>query len=318
MHGSIPILNREIPNAKNMKDSTMVGVGITPEGIHQNYVVYEFALEKAWKYKEINKNRWVKYYSQVRYGLKSTNLSNAWMFMLRSVYSYHGLENMRGKYTYCRRPSLRITPWRWYDGKLIRKALNRFTSEMNNTSLKNNLLFTHDLVDLFRQTFQNLADDLYVEIIKLYRGKDLNGFMEKSNLFLSLLIDLDELLGSHRDFLFGIKLKAAIETATTEAEKLQYEFNLRNQITLWGPKGQILDYATKQWNGIVQDYYHPRWQLFFGMLERCLMNKSKFNSTAFQNLVFSEVELKFNYDVKVYPTKPLGNFTIEIISNATY
>jgi alpha-N-acetylglucosaminidase len=91
------------------------------------------------------------------------------------------------------------------------------------------------------------------------------------------------------------------------------EFNLRNQITLWGPKGQILDYATKHWNGIVQDYYHPRWQLFFGMLERCLMNKSKFNSTAFPNLIFSEVELKFNYDVKVYPTKPLGNFTIEII-----
>jgi alpha-N-acetylglucosaminidase len=128
----------------------------------------------------------------------------------------------------------------------IRKALNRFTSEMNNTSLKNNLLFTHDLVDLFRQTFQNLADDLYVDIVKLYREKDLNSFMEKSNLFLSILIDLDELLGSHRDFLFGIKLKAAIETATTEAEKLQYEFNMRNQITLWGPKGQILDYATKQ------------------------------------------------------------------------
>jgi hypothetical protein len=60
----------------------------------------------------------------------------------------------------------------------IRKALNRFTSEMNNTSLKTNLSFTHDLVDLFRQTFQNLEDDSYVEIVKLYPEKDLNAFME--------------------------------------------------------------------------------------------------------------------------------------------
>ena len=29
----------------------------------------------------------------------------------------------------------------------------------------------------------------------------------------------------------------------TEEEKLNYEFNARNQITLWGPDGQILDYA---------------------------------------------------------------------------
>lgn len=28
-----------------------------------------------------------------------------------------------------------------------------------------------------------------------------------------------------------------------------YEYNARNQITLWGPKGEITDYANKQWAG---------------------------------------------------------------------
>lgn len=28
-----------------------------------------------------------------------------------------------------------------------------------------------------------------------------------------------------------------------------YEYNARNQITLWGPDGQIKDYANKQWAG---------------------------------------------------------------------
>jgi hypothetical protein len=33
------------------------------------------------------------------------------------------------------------------------------------------------------------------------------------------------------------------------------------QITLWGPDGNILDYASKQWAGLVGDYYASRWQV---------------------------------------------------------
>jgi hypothetical protein len=32
-------------------------------------------------------------------------------------------------------------------------------------------------------------------------------------------------------------------------EKQLYEYNARNQITLWGPHGEIVDYANKQWAG---------------------------------------------------------------------
>jgi hypothetical protein len=34
-------------------------------------------------------------------------------------------------------------------------------------------------------------------------------------------------------------------------EKQWYEYNARNQITLWGPRGEIVDYANKQWAGMV-------------------------------------------------------------------
>lgn len=33
-------------------------------------------------------------------------------------------------------------------------------------------------------------------------------------------------------------------------EKKLYEYNARNQITLWGPRGEIVDYANKQWAGM--------------------------------------------------------------------
>ena len=105
--------------------------------------------------------------------------------------------------------------------------------------------------------------------------------------------------------------------ATTDAESRLYEFNARNQITLWGPDGgfifldivsfcnysllgQILDYAGKQWSGMVSDYYIPRceissiidiihstlcslrWKMFFKTLEECLLTGKKFNSDDFK------------------------------------
>ena len=33
----------------------------------------------------------------------------------------------------------------------------------------------------------------------------------------------------------------------------------RSQITMWGPTGQINDYATKAWGGLTRAYFKPRW-----------------------------------------------------------
>lgn len=308
MHGSIRLVNAEIPRAAMMENSTMVGVGITPEGIHQNYVVYEFALEKAWQHQQMNHKKWIKYYSNVRYGFESKEIERAWLMLLKSVYAFEGAQNMRGKYTYCRRPTLKWQPWKWYNGKLVRKALGKFmTIASDNESDKVNDLFRRDLVDLTRQFLQNQADTLYVSIVDAFKNtKNLKQFVLLSEHFLDLLMDLDKLLGTHNDFLLGNFLESAKAVASNDIEKKQFEFNARNQITLWGPTGQIVDYATKQWNGIVRDYYHPRWALFFRQLKNSLETNSTFNQSKFQNDVLQQVELPFTIDNKVYPTKPEG------------
>lgn len=41
-----------------------------------------------------------------------------------------------------------------------------------------------------------------------------------------------------------------------------YEYNARNESTLWGPRGQINDYASKHWDGLVRSYYLPGWEMF--------------------------------------------------------
>lgn len=56
----------------------MIGVGITPEGINQNYVLYEFALERGWVYESVNIQEWFDQYTLGRYGVKNWNISSAW------------------------------------------------------------------------------------------------------------------------------------------------------------------------------------------------------------------------------------------------
>ena len=42
--------------------------------------------------------------------------------------------------------------------------------------------------------------------------------------------------------------------------------NAKNQVTLWGPEGEIQDYASKFWNGLVGTYHRQRWETFIQRL----------------------------------------------------
>lgn len=41
-----------------MNGSTMVGTGLTPEGINQNYVIYELMNEMAYRHEPVNLDNW--------------------------------------------------------------------------------------------------------------------------------------------------------------------------------------------------------------------------------------------------------------------
>ena len=85
-----------------------------------------------------------------------------------------------------------------------------------------------------------------------------------------------------------------------------YEYHARNQLTLWGPAGNIIDYANKQWSGLVRDYYRPRWELFAKQLLETLDSGRVWNQTRFVEDVYTYVELPFNYASTIYATQPIG------------
>lgn len=190
---------------------------------------------------------------------------------------------------------------------MIDDALYDFLQVPENLTVNNNL-FQHDVVDVTRQMIQNKIDIVYPQVMDAFRNRNLNRLQTLSKTFQKLLLDLEQILRTNDKFLLGKWLESAKAMASTKLEAKNYEFNARNQITIWGPQGQIVDYATKQWAGLVKDYCLPRWQMFLDELGRTLRDgNSKFDNNACKQKIFKQIEEPFGVSNKLYATEQTGD-----------
>jgi len=195
----------------------------------------------------------------------------------------------------------------WYDPTDVNMAWYEFIQASSNPILGTSLNFQHDLIDVTRQALQEEFNALYIKLVKSYRCRNSTVFRETAANMIDVLEDMDSILKTGSKYLLGKWISDARSWGLTEMEKTQYEWNARNQITLWGPKGEILDYATKQWNGMVGDYYKPRWKTFIDELQSSLDSGKRFNQTVYNNNVFTSVEEPFTFSTKKYPDIPSGD-----------
>lgn len=159
-----------------------------------------------------------------------------------------------------------------------------------------NSLFKHDLVDLTRQYLQVLADRYYLKIKKFYSRQNLNQFNQLAEEFIELILDIDRILKTNEKFLLGKWLQSANDFAIEVGDeniKDLYESNARYQITLWGPNGEIVDYANKQWSGIVSNFLVPRWKIFFDALCDSINSHKKINYNTLKKLIMIDAEYPF-------------------------
>ncbi|XP_047998662.1 alpha-N-acetylglucosaminidase [Leguminivora glycinivorella] len=290
MFGNMKTINADVYTARSKTNSTMIGVGLTPEGINQNYVVYELMLESAWRREPVDLNTWIAAYAERRYGCNET--ASAWHYLLKSVYSFDGLNKIRGKYVVTRRPSFRIKPWAWYKSHDLFQAFKKFVEVCNSACYSPG--YYHDLVDITRQALQYRAEQLYVNL-QSDRFSNTWVFNGSISLFLDAMQDMERILSGNSDFTLNNWLSKARGFAEGPEQTLQYDLNARNQITLWGPNGEITDYACKQWAEMFHYYYIPRWRAF---LDAALMSKVRgefFDEASTQRLVRATVEERFLY-----------------------
>ncbi len=261
-----------------LHSSLRKGIGFTMEGSENNPVMFELMSELPWRPEKFKKEDWVRQYVKARYGVEDPLIERAWLLLARTIYNCPAGNNQQGPHEsiFCGRPTLnnfQASSWskmkNYYDPYSTIEAAMMMNSVAEKYRGNNN--FEYDLVDITRQALADQARLQYQRTIADYKAFAIKEFESDYRRFLLMLLMQDKLLGTRSEFRLGHWTQAAIDCGSTPEEKKLYEWNARVQITTWGNRycadtGGLRDYAHKEWQGLLKDFYYPRWETYFNAL----------------------------------------------------
>lgn len=281
LHGRMNQLLRNFYSTKQSSPNTqhLKGIGFTMEGSENNPVMFELMSELPWR-TECKKEDWIRGYVKARYGKTSPEIERAWQLLSETIYNCPAGNNQQGPHEsiFCGRPSLnnfQVKSWskmrNYYDPQATLEAAQLMTGIADQYKGNNN--FEYDLVDICRQALADQGRLQYLKTIADYNGFSRKAFAKDAHRFLEMILLQDKLLGTRTEFRLGHWTEAARKLGTTQQEKDLYEWNARVQITTWGnricaDKGGLHDYAHKEWQGILKDFYYKRWKIFMDALAK--------------------------------------------------
>ncbi|MCP4342013.1 MAG: alpha-N-acetylglucosaminidase, partial [Desulfobulbaceae bacterium] len=272
MHGNLHLLARDIYFQATKESPNCVGTGNWSEGINDNPVYYHLSLEMNWANGPIDIKKWVKSYSECRYGASRPEFSKAWELLLKKVYT-------RGEFGFssmiAARPSLNppksgpnisLRRSYYYDSRDLVKAWSQLLSVAD--GCKDSAGYRFDLADWGRQSLSNLAAHKQRAITRAFLAKDRKALARAWEEFSELYDDLDELVSSCPEMLMGKWQADAASWATNDKEKDYYLSVGATFPTIWGRSQckpddldycRIYDYAWREWGGLVKTFYKKRW-----------------------------------------------------------
>lgn len=268
MYGQVENVTINPIDALENATSTMVGMGLTMEGQEGNEVMYDILLDQAWSKDPLDAQQYFEDWVSSRYHGASvpSGLYSAWNILSKTVYNNTnltiadavtksvfvlspnttGIENVTGHHgtelTY--NPQVLVQVWQ-----------NFYNACLEEPSLWDDVAYTFDLTDMTRQVMSNAFIDIYNEFTSA-ANRSLDSYstskaMQAGKHTTSLLLDLDDVLSasgfSHYslpDWIASARAWASSnETVPAASNNMSsiatrasyYEYNARNQITLWGP-----------------------------------------------------------------------------------
>ncbi|MCE9106023.1 alpha-N-acetylglucosaminidase [Bacteroides pyogenes] len=316
LYGKMKHVINEFYRAKGSGfNSTLKGVGLTMEGSENNPVMYELLCELPWRGKLFSKDEWLKEYIKARYGKTTPQVDEAWLELSNTIYNSPASSTQQGAHesVFCARPSLevyQVSTWSemadFYAPMDIIRTAGKLVDAADEFRGNNN--FEYDLVDVVRQAVAEKGRLIYPVVVSAYKAADKKLFEAASERFLNLIRLQDKLLATRREFRLGTWINFARNMGETDAQKDLYEWNARVQITTWGNRaaaddGGLHDYAHKEWNGLLQDFYYMRWKTFFDELN------SRLNGNTPKEIDFYALEEHWTKQRNVYSAAAEGNPT---------
>lgn len=273
LHGRFDNVIDGYYKAKNSEfGKDMTGIGLTPEGIDNNPVMYELVSELIWRPEKFSKEKWLEGYAKARYGAKNANVDKAWKELSNTIYNcpWGILQQGTTESIFCARPSdkaWKVSSWSrmepYYKPEDVIKAAKKFAEAA--PKLKNNENYRYDLVDITRQAIAEKGRLVYQDMQKDLKKNDMKAFKKNSDEFLNLIKLQDNLLATRPEFNVQTWIDDARKLAPTKDEQDNFESNARYLITTWGPRvasedGGLRDYAHREWSGLLGQLYYKRWK----------------------------------------------------------
>ena len=299
---------RTNPMAKHIK-----GIGLTMEGSENNPMMFELITELPWRAEKVEKQAWLNGYLKARYGKSDPTIEQAWSILANGIYNCPQGNNQQGTHEsiFCGRPSLQnfqVSSWskmaNYYDPTSTEDAARLMLKVADKYAGNNN--FEYDLVDIVRQSLSDRGRIVYNRAVADFKSFDKKAFAIDSQEFLRLLLLQDKLLATRSEFRVGTWIEKARNLGNTVEEKNLYEWNARTQITTWGNRysadtGGLRDYAHKEWNGILKDFYYKRWEAYWKTLTDVL------NGQPMVTLDYYGMEEPWTKATNAYSSQPEGN-----------
>lgn len=278
MHGDLKYVAAN-PFAKAAKKDTLCsGMGLFPESIEQNPVFYNMVFDMIWRDAPVDTTEWLNNYAERRYGKKSTEAQEAWKLLLKGPYK-EGTNGVELPSIIAARPAFvpkKSGPNRSFDIPYEPLDLVVVWNNLlaDSDKLKDSEGYQFDVADLTRQVLSNLGQELQRDIRMAFINKDLKAYDRSIELFHGLLLDVDKVLSSTPTHHFGKWVSDAESHSDNEANKEYYRRNASMLLTIWGPAENplIFDYSWREWSGLIEHYYLPRWERFHKFLREKVVN----------------------------------------------
>ena len=314
LHGKMKHVIDEFYKAKTSSfGKTMKGVGMTMEGSENNPVMFELLCELPWRPARFDKDEWLKNYTVARYGKADKAVPGVWLILINTIINCPAKNTQQGTHesVFCGRPDYdvyQVSSWSemepYYKPEDIIRAAGIMLSAADRFKGNNN--FEYDLIDIVRQAVAEKGRLVYPIMIDAYKAGEKELFAASSQRFLDLILLQDKLLAARPEFKVGTWIEKARNLGTTPEEKDLYEWNARVQVTTWGNRvaadeGGLRDYAHKEWNGLLRDFYYNRWKVW---IDR---QKAQLNGAPVKAIDFYAIEEPWTKQTNPYSSQAEGD-----------
>lgn len=264
--GDLDLYRKDLTGlTKSDATGRLEGIGLFPEGLHANPLVYAYLTDQAWTPSDEPLELWLGRYGRSRYGQGSPQMTAALSAIAKAFYRTRnwdfGWQNGFGQYLLCKRPKPELVGVTHPDDLAAgRQAVEAFLALW--PAYGDSALYRHDAVSFLVHLASLTIDRDLSQIMTLYRHGDIakaDALWAKNQ---HQIADLDLLMGEQPDTLTSW-LEAARRYGDTPAEADYYLDDARAQVTIWGGDNVLNDYASKAWQGLYDDFYRRRWALYF-------------------------------------------------------